>query len=127
MADPARLEATLVRLLQMPTGVPTGQTEIAPGDPAIAAAVADVIRPMVEELGPVGVDADADGSLVARFGPNPGAGALLLVYVVSQHANQMAEPYAGRIVDGVPYGLAGRCVLGQGLRVRACKLSQSAR
>ena len=114
MADPAHLEATLGRLLQTPTGMPTGQTEIAPGDPAIAAAVADVIRPMVEELGPVGVDADADGSLVARFGPNPGAGALLLVYVVSQHANQMAEPHAGRIVDGTPYGFAGRCVLGQG-------------
>jgi succinyl-diaminopimelate desuccinylase len=114
MADRARLEATLVRLLKTPTGVPAGQTEVAPGDPAIVAAVADVIRPMVEELGPEQLDTDADGNLVARFGANPNAGALLLVYVVSQHANQMAEPYAGRIVDGARYGLAGRCVLGQG-------------
>ena len=114
MADPARLETTLVRLLRTPTGVPPGQTEIAPGDPAIAAAVADVIRPLVEELGPNELVADADGNLVARFGPNPDAGALLLVYVVSQHANQMAEPSAGRILDGAPYGLAGRSVLGQG-------------
>jgi succinyl-diaminopimelate desuccinylase len=114
MADPARLEATLVRLLQTPTGVPPGQTEVAPGDPAIAAAVADVIRPLVEDLGPEGVDADAGGNLVARFGPNPGAGALLLIYVVSQHANEMAEPYAGRVLDGASYGLAGRSVLGQG-------------
>jgi acetylornithine deacetylase/succinyl-diaminopimelate desuccinylase-like protein len=114
MADPARLEATLVRLLQTPTGVPPGQTEVAPGDPAIVAAVADVIRPMVEQLGPERIDADADGNLAARFGPNPDAGALLLVYVVSQHANQMAAPYAGRIVDGAPYGLAGRSALGQG-------------
>jgi succinyl-diaminopimelate desuccinylase len=114
MADPARLEATLVRLLRTPTGVPPGQTEVAPGDPAIAAAVADVIRPLVEELGPERVDADAGGNLVARFGPNPGAGALLLVYVVSQHANEMAEPHAGRVLDGASYGLAGRSVLGQG-------------
>jgi succinyl-diaminopimelate desuccinylase len=114
MADPARLEATLVRLLRTPTGVPPGRTEVAPGDPAIAAAVADVIRPLVEELGPERVDADAGGNLVARFGPNPGAGALLLVYVVSQHANEMAEPHAGRVLDGASYGLAGRSVLGQG-------------
>jgi acetylornithine deacetylase/succinyl-diaminopimelate desuccinylase-like protein len=114
MADPVRLEATLVRLLQTPTGVPPGQTEIAPGDPAVTAAVADVIRPLVEELRPERIDVDADGNLVARFGPEPDAGALLLVYVVSQHAHEMAEPYAGRIVDGAPYGLAGRSVLGQG-------------
>jgi succinyl-diaminopimelate desuccinylase len=114
MADPANLEATLVRLLKTPTGVPAGQTEVAPGDPAIVAAVADVIRPMVEALGPEQLEADGGGNLVARFGPNPDAGALLLVYVVSQHANQMAEPYAGRVVDGAPYGLAGRCALGRG-------------
>ncbi len=114
MVDRARLESTLVRLLQTPTGVPAGQTEIAPGDPAIAAAVTDVIGPLVEELRPERIDLDADSNLVARFGPNPDAGALLLVYVVSQHANQMAEPHAGRIVGGARYGLAGRCVLGQG-------------
>jgi succinyl-diaminopimelate desuccinylase len=114
MTDPARLEAALVRLLQTPTGVPPGQTEVAAGDPAIVAAVTDVIRPMVEELGPERVDADGDGNLVARFGPNPDAGALLMVYVVSQHANEMAEPYAGRIIDGAPYGLAGRSAIGQG-------------
>ena len=62
MADPARLETTLVRLLRTPTGVAPGQTEITPGDPAIAAAVADVIRPLVEELGPEELVADADGN-----------------------------------------------------------------
>jgi acetylornithine deacetylase len=114
MADPVRLESILVRLLRTPTGVPSGQTEIAPGDPTVTAAVRDVIRPLVEELGPEELDTDSDGNLVARFGRDPDAGALLLVYVVSQHANQMAEPHAGRIVDGAPYGLAGRSVLGQG-------------
>jgi succinyl-diaminopimelate desuccinylase len=114
MADPARLESTLVRLLQTATGVPAGQTEIASGDPAIAAAVSNVIRPLVEELSPGRIDLDTDHNLVARFGPNPDAGVLLLVYVVSQHANQMTEPHAGRIVDGARYGMAGRCALGQG-------------
>jgi succinyl-diaminopimelate desuccinylase len=114
VADPARLEATLVRLLQTPTGVPPGQTEIAPGDPTITAAVTDVIRPMIEDLVPDGIDADPDKNLVARFGPDPDAGSLLLVYVVSQHANEMAEPHAGRIVDGPSYRLEGRCALGQG-------------
>jgi succinyl-diaminopimelate desuccinylase len=114
VADRDQLEATLVRLLRTPTGVPPGRTEIGPGDPTIVAAVREVIRPMVENLSPSRLDEDGDANLVARFGPNPDAGTLVLVYVVSQHANEMAEPLAGRIVDGGPYGLEGRCALGQG-------------
>lgn len=114
MADPVRLESTLVRLLQTPTGVPQGATEIGPGDPGITTAVREVILPMVQDLGPDTIEMDRDANLVARFGPRPSDGALLLVYVVSQHANEMAEPHAGRILDGAPYGLEGRCILGQG-------------
>jgi succinyl-diaminopimelate desuccinylase len=108
------VQACLRELLRTPTAVPRGSTEISPGDETIVSAVRTVIRPMIEELAPASLDADQFGNLVARFGTDPDAGVLLLVYVVSQHANEMSDPLSGDVVDGEPFGLAGPVARGQG-------------
>jgi succinyl-diaminopimelate desuccinylase len=108
------LQKALVDLLRTPTAVPPGSTEIAPGDEVIVSAVQGVIRPLIEDLRPASIDADEFGNLVARFGKDPDAGVLILVYVVSQHANEMPDPLSGDIVDGRPFGLRGPVARGQG-------------
>jgi succinyl-diaminopimelate desuccinylase len=108
------LQRVLVDLLRTPTAVPPGSTEIAPGDEAIVSAVRGVIRPMIENMGPASIDGDEFGNLVARFGKHPDTGVLVLVYVVSQHANEMVDPLSGDILDGEPFGLSGPVARGQG-------------
>lgn len=108
------LQDTLLALLRTPTGVPPGETEVRPGDPAILAAVEGTLLPMVESLGPDEVRRSAEGDVAAPFGPPSHDGLLIQTYVVSQHGNLMDDPHAGRIVDGSAYGLNGPCAVGQG-------------
>jgi acetylornithine deacetylase/succinyl-diaminopimelate desuccinylase-like protein len=108
------LQKVLVDLLRTPTAVPPGSTEIAPGDEVIVSAVRRVIRPLIEDLRPASIDADEFGNFVARFGKDPGGGVLILVYVVSQHANEMPDPLSADIIDGRPFGLTGPVARGQG-------------
>lgn len=112
--DATWLEEVLVELLRTPTQVPLGETEIQPGDPRIAEAVEKVVLPRIEELGPSEIRRHPQGDVAARFGPLGDDGVLLQTYIVSQHANLMEDPHAGRIVDGRPYGFEGPCALGQG-------------
>jgi succinyl-diaminopimelate desuccinylase len=114
MISPEYLQKVLADLLRTPTAVPPGTTEIPPGDEAIVSAVERVIRPLIEDLRPASIVADEFGNLVARFGKDPDSGVLILVYVVSQHANEMADPLSGDIVDGEPFGLRGPVARGQG-------------
>lgn len=108
------LEAVLVELLRTPTGVPDGQTALAPGDPMILEAIERVILPRLQSLEPDEVRRHPLGDVLVRFGPPGDDGLLLLTYVVSQHGNLMDDPLAGRIVDGTDVGLNGRCAVGQG-------------
>ena len=112
--DTTWLQEVLVELLRTPTQVPLGETEIRPGDARVASAVEEVVLPRIEELNPSEVRRHPLGDIAARFGPPGDDGVLLQTYIVSQHANLMEDPHAGRVVDGAPYGFEGPCVLGQG-------------
>lgn len=108
------IEGFLLELLQTPTQVPLGQTEVLPGDPRILEAVENVLLPRIEELGPDEIRRHDHGDVAARFGPDTEDGVLLQTYIVSQHANLMEDPSASRLVDGTDYGFEGVCALGQG-------------
>jgi len=108
------LQSFLLELLQMPTQVPLGETEIMPGDPRIVEAVDTRLRPRLEELGPDEIRRHNSGDVAARFGPDGDDGVLLQTYIVSQHANLMEGPSASRLADGSEFGLEGVCAVGQG-------------
>lgn len=112
--DAAWLRDTLVRLLQTPTGVPAGHTDVEPGDARIAEAVDRVVVPRLASLEPDELRRHPLGDVVARFGPPRGDGILVQTYIVSQHGNLMDDAVTGRIVDGDDLGLDGRCAVGQG-------------
>lgn len=102
----AWVEDLLLRWLGADTSVPAGGHEVLPGDPRVAAAVRDVLRPAVESLGPDEVREHPAGDLAARFGPPSGDGLLVQVYVVAQHGEPGApvrvadEPGSGRVATG---------------------------
>jgi succinyl-diaminopimelate desuccinylase len=104
----------LVTLLRTSTEVPVGSHEVQPGDPRIKAAVADVVAPMIESLGPDHMTFHPDGDLLARFGPPGDDGLLIQTYIVSQHGNEMDDPLAGRLEDGAAFGVSGPVLVGQG-------------
>lgn len=112
--DEAWLEELILVLLRTPTGVPAGQTDIEPGDPAIKHAIDRVLLPYIESLQPDEIRRHPAGDVAARFGPSDTQGVLVQTYMVSQHGNLMDDPNAGRIMDGTPFGLTGRCAVGQG-------------
>jgi succinyl-diaminopimelate desuccinylase len=112
--DADYLTAILVRLLQTPTDVPLGQTELAPEDPKLARYVREVVQPELARFGYGRIAVDASNNLVCRIGAEVASPSLLLMgYAVAQHANLMADPYSGRIGSGRDYGLDEPCAFGQ--------------
>ncbi|MCU0856677.1 MAG: M20/M25/M40 family metallo-hydrolase [Rhodobacteraceae bacterium] len=111
-SDVEWMRDVVVEVLRAPSQVPPGQTEIRPGDPAIAAVVSDVVLPRIEELGPDEIRRHPDGDVAARFGPKGDGGLLLQTYIVSQHANMMEPGKAGTVIPGD--GPLKATVLGQG-------------
>ncbi len=113
--DEAYLREILVRLLQTPTDVPLGQTELAPEDPKLARYSREVIAPALARLGYTRLTIDDANNLVCRIGPEGASPSLLLMgYAVAQHGNLMADPYSGRIASAAEYGLDEPCAFGQG-------------
>lgn len=108
------VEDFLLALLRTPTQVPLGETEIQPGDPRIVRAVETLVVPEIEALAPDEVRRHPKGDLLVRFGPDSPDGVLLQTYIVSQHANLMADPSESRIADGAEFGVEGPCAVGQG-------------
>lgn len=111
-SDVEWMHDVVVDVLRAPSQVPAGQTEIQPGDPAIAAVVSDVVLPWIEQLRPAEIRQHPDGDVAARFGPNGDGGLLLQTYIVSQHANLMQAEKAGTVVT--EDGLMQAKVFGQG-------------
>ncbi|HEY7065598.1 MAG TPA: M20/M25/M40 family metallo-hydrolase [Chloroflexota bacterium] len=112
--DADYLTAILVRLLQTPTDVPLGQTELAPEDPKLARYVREVVQPELERFGFDRILVDASNNLICRVGADlPTPSLLLMGYAVAQHANLMTNPYSGRIASGRDYGLDEPCAFGQ--------------
>jgi len=108
------LTDTLVSLVGTDTSVPTGSTEILPGDPRLCETVTGTVLPMIEALGPDEIRQHPCGDIAARFGPDTADGLLLQTYIVSQHGNLMDDPHEARVVDGSTLGLDGPAVVGQG-------------
>src|ERR687885_848348 len=112
--DADYLTAILVRLLQTPTDVPLGETELVPEDPKLARYVREVVRPELERCGFDRVVVDARNNLVCCIGADVASPSLLLMgYAVAQHANLMADPTPGRIAGPRDYGLDESCAFGQ--------------
>ncbi len=107
------IEEFLLTLLQSPTQVPLGETEVQPGDERIVDAVEKVVVPRLEELGPDEIRRHDKGDVVARFGPDADDGVLLQTYIVSQHANLMDPPSSSRL-EGSGLGPDGTRAVGQG-------------
>ncbi len=104
----------LVRLLQTPTDVPLGQTELAPEDPKLVRYVREVVRPELERDGYDRIAVDDSNNLVCRIGsPADSPSLLLMGYAVAQHGNLMADPYSGRIAPAPEYGVDEPCAFGQ--------------
>lgn len=111
-SDVEWLRDVAVDVLRAPSQVPDGQTEMQPGDPALAAVVSDVILPRIEELRPAEIRQHPAGDVAARFGPDGDSGLLLQTYIVSQHANLMEPEKSGTVVtEG---GLMEAQIFGQG-------------
>lgn len=108
------LKSRLEQLLHTWTSVPADSHEVLPGEEHIVAAMRDVVRPMVEALGPAELRQHECGDLVARFGPPGDDGLLLQTYIVSQHGNLMDAPTASVEEDGADHGLPGVVIRGQG-------------
>lgn len=111
-ADVEWMRDVVVDVLRASSQVPIGQTEIQPGDAAIAAVVSEVVLPRIKQLQPAELRLHPSGDVAARFGPSGDGGLLLQTYIVSQHANYMEPEKAGTVVtEG---GLMQAHVLGQG-------------
>ena len=111
-ADVEWMRDVVVDVLRAKSQVPSGQTEIQAGDPAIAAVVSDIVLPRIEQLRPAELRRHPSGDIAARFGPSGDGGLLLQTYIVSQHANLMDACKAGTIVS--ESGLMQARALGQG-------------
>src|SRR5215204_7342008 len=112
--DEDYLTGILVRLLQTPTDVPLGQTELAPEDPKLARYVREVVRPELVTWGFDGAVVDESNNLICQIGTDATSPSLLLMgYAVAQHGNLMDEPYSGRIATAPAFGVDEPCAFGQ--------------
>lgn len=115
--DEGYLTETLLKLMAVPTDVPLGPaTLMEPDDPKLVHYVQRVVRPELYALGVHDLVDAGRNNLVARVGRGTsGRSLLLLVYTVTQHHNQMADPYPGWIGNGREYGHDEPCAFGQGV------------
>jgi acetylornithine deacetylase/succinyl-diaminopimelate desuccinylase-like protein len=105
----------LQTLARSPTDVPLGQNEIEPTDPRLGRYVREVVRPLVDGLGPLSVHVDELNNLIARFGVDvPSPSVLVMGYTTAQHGNYTDEALEGRVASGRPYGVNEDCVFGKG-------------
>src|SRR3954463_15929730 len=112
--DEEYLTGILVRLLQTPTDVPLGQTELAPEDPKLARYVRDLVQPELASSGLGRTLVDDSNNLICQIGADAASPSLLLMgYAVAQHGNLMAEPYSGRVATAAAVGGDEPCAVGQ--------------
>src|SRR3954451_3956194 len=112
--DEDYLTGILVRLLQTPTDVPLGQTELAPEDPKLARYVRDLVQPELASWGLGRTLVDDSNNLICQIGADAASPSLLLMgYAVAQQGNLRAEPYSGRIATAAAFGVDEPCAFGQ--------------
>src|SRR5438067_11672664 len=89
--DEDYLTSILVRLLQTPTDVPLGQTELAPEDPKLARYVRNVVQPELTRWGLRRATVDDSNNLICQIGSDVASTSMLLVgYAVDKHGNLKA-------------------------------------
>lgn len=109
-ARDGEIDELLVDLLRHPSP----QTERLEADPQLKGFIADQVAPRLSELtGSPGV-IDGMGNLIWRTGGAGIDGLLLMGYAMTFPAAAMKLPFSGALVDGAPFGVAGRCALGRG-------------
>lgn len=110
-ADDDEIDQLLVDLLR----TPSPQTPLQEADPALKKFVANFIAPRLQALtGDAGI-IDGMGNLLWQSPCETDApGLLLMGYAMTFPAAGMKEPFSGAIVDGAPFGIAGRCAMGRG-------------
>ncbi|MBI3001409.1 MAG: peptidase dimerization domain-containing protein, partial [Deltaproteobacteria bacterium] len=112
-AGDEEVDAILVELLR----APSPQTEKLEADPNLRAYLRDVVEPRLEALTGQRGRIDGMGNLLLQMGPNDvraEGGLILMGYAMTFPPASMAEPYAGKIVQGDAFNLSGPCAVGRG-------------
>ncbi len=97
------------------TRVPSPQTALFESEPQVRSFIRGHVRPRVERLGFGEGRLDAMGNYLFRAGGGASGGVLLAGYAMTHPAGSMPEPFAAKVVDGMPYGIEGPCLWGRGV------------
>ena len=118
--DKQRVKALMVALAQVPSPV----TDLLEAEPQLRVFIDQAVEPRLRAMGIGDITHDRMGNLAASLGQNSSGRSLLMVTnAMNQAAATMANPYAGEIRDGEPYGLSGEVVLGKGLSEQKAPLA----
>lgn len=122
--EQARFKATLelhlsrercTELLLDLVRIPSPQTELLEAEPQLRHFIETGVAPRLRALGAQKLRYDKMGNLIAQFGNDAGERSVMLVtHAMNQPPATMANPYAGEVIDGSPWGLPGRAVRGRG-------------
>jgi len=107
----------LKKLIRVPTEVPLGsETLMAPDDPKLVHYVQDVVRPIMEDAGILGIMEAPLNQVVVRAGTGQtGQSLLVQAYTVTQHQNLTRDPFKPRIATAPEHGVNEPCIFGQGV------------
>ena len=107
----------LKKLIRVPTEVPLGtETLMAPDDPKLVHYVQDVLRPIMEDAGILGIMEAPLNQVVVKVGTGEtGQSLLIQAYTVTQHQNLMRDPFKPRIATAPEHGVNEPCIFGQGV------------
>jgi acetylornithine deacetylase len=103
----------ILALLNRLLSVPSEQTPLMEGDPAVGSFISEVVAAVVREAGLAPV-LDEMGNLTARVGRGGGPCRFLLTYAMTHAAAGMSDPYQPSLRDGSGYGIDGPVVRGRG-------------
>jgi acetylornithine deacetylase len=112
-AHDEEIDRLLVDLLRCPSP----QTERLEADPQLKKFIAEMVAPRLAQLTGNAGAIDPIGNLIWRLGAvstGRAEGLLLMAYGMTFPAASMKEPFAGAVVDGAGFGIAGQCALGRG-------------
>ena len=114
--DKRYLVNTLVNLLKVNCSVALGpQTLMDPDDPKLVHYVQHVIRPELQRIGVHDIMDMPKNQIVVKLGSGEkDASLLIMAYTPVQHHNWMKEPFSGKILIPIEYGILEPCAFGQG-------------
>lgn len=106
-----RCIATFQELLR----VPSPQTELLEAEPALRHFIEIAVEPELRGiLKGAQFRYDVMGNLIVEMGEGTSPSLMLVAHAMNQPPNTMPDPYGGNIIDGAPFGFAGKVVRGRG-------------